>query len=125
MLSEKRLEEIVRQKICQDETLGDQAGGSGHAGHSSYTLDEIKTPEKTSLKGKECWKIEYHYTVTVTTEFTYYPDNPPYTYKYQKTIHVDDGGNVIQESDREGGLTSLPWDPDKLLDMDDLESNDS
>jgi hypothetical protein len=115
MFSEKRLEDIVHDKIGQDEKLGDQVGGSGHMSFVSSSIDEIKKPEKAMIDGKDCWKIEYHYTVTVETEFTYYPDNPPYTYKYGKTIHVDDDGNLISESGREGGMLNLPWDPDELI----------
>ena len=120
MFSEKNLKDIVDKQISKDEKLGDQAGGSGHMSYVSYSIDEIKKPEKAKIDGKDCWKIEYHYTLTVETEFTYYPDNPPYTYKYGKTIFVDGDGNLISESGREGGMVDLPWDPDDLIDPDEL-----
>jgi hypothetical protein len=36
MFSDLKLKNIVNAKISEDETLGDQVGGSGHLGYVTY-----------------------------------------------------------------------------------------
>lgn len=43
MFSEKEIKEIIKGKISQDENLGEQVGGSGHLGYTSYQIDHISS----------------------------------------------------------------------------------
>ncbi len=91
---------IIKAQIEGDERLGDRVGGSGHMGYVGYEIDGIEEPKKIETEKGTAYKITYHYTVSVTTEFTVYPDNPPHTYRYEKTITVNDEGKVIETSER-------------------------
>lgn len=97
MFSEKEIRDIVNTKICQDEDLGEQVGGSGHLGYKSYKINQINKPEKIQTdNNQEIWRITYSYTVYVETEFTYYPDNPPREYRYKKTIFLDRNRKFVE-----------------------------
>jgi hypothetical protein len=100
------LREIVETQIARDERLGTQTGSSGHMGDVGYTLDAIEEP----VRNEEGWAVTYRYTTTVTTEFTIYPDNPPYEYSHEKTIILDDDGNVVSEGAKR--LLSTNWEPE-------------
>ena len=91
--SKAEIEKIVRNKIESDEKLGDHAGGSGHMAHVSYELVQISDP----IKINEGYKIDYEYKIEITTEFTYWPDNPPQTYLNQKSILINADGKIISE----------------------------
>jgi len=110
MFSDAELKEIVDAQIRKDETLGEQAGGSGHLGYVEYEIDEISPPKMVETEEGQGWQLTYSYTLVVTTEFTYYPDNPPYEYKYRKTVVVDNKGELIKESPKEAIGTNLPID---------------
>lgn len=112
MLSESEIEDIIKNKIDQDEGLGDQVGGSGHLGYVSYTIDNISQPKRVETDKGDGWEITYDYTLIVETEFTYYPDNPPREYKYKKTIILDNNGKIISESPKEA--TNSPFSPPVL-----------
>ena len=86
------IEQIVRKQIESVEKLGDRAGGSGHMGHVSYRLDKIVT--RTLEDGNT--EVTYDYTLMVETEFTYYPDNPPYETPVSGNIILDSNGNLIE-----------------------------
>jgi hypothetical protein len=101
MFSKSELWNIVNTKISQDETLGEQAGSSGHLADVSSEVKDISEPKKVETDKGQGWEITYFYAIHVTTEFTYYPDNPPYVYRYKKTIVIDDKGNIIKESKKE------------------------
>ncbi|MFX1517164.1 MAG: hypothetical protein ACFFC6_12750 [Promethearchaeota archaeon] len=96
MFSEQEIREIVNNKICQDEDLGEQVGGSGHLGYKSYRIDQVNKPEKIESDNEELWRIIYEYTVYVETEFTFYPDNPPHEYKYRKSLFLDNNGKLLE-----------------------------
>jgi hypothetical protein len=85
MISKDKIENIVKQRIETDEKLGDQAGGSGHMGNVSYRIDNIDTREIEDGK----MEIAYKYTLITITEFTYYPDNPPYESSRENTVIID------------------------------------
>ncbi|MFC2118814.1 hypothetical protein ACFLTI_04645 [Bacteroidota bacterium] len=93
MLSKEKIKEIVISRINQDEKPGDQGGGSGHMSHVDCEINEISEP----VKEDNNWKIVYKYTKYISTEFTYYPDNPPYEYPCTKEILLDKKGNVIDK----------------------------
>jgi len=71
----------IERAVCKDieekEQLGDQASSSGHLSFVSYQLDYTKEP----LLTPNGYLVEYGYTLIIETEFTYYPDNPPYENK--------------------------------------------
>ena len=97
------LKAIVIAHIRRDEKLGEKGGCSGHLSQTSYNLAQIETPRRIQHPSGAAWKVIYHYTVCVETEFTYYPDNPPYEYAYRKMIIIDGDGKIIEESEKEGG----------------------
>jgi len=93
MFSIDKIREIVELQIKKDEKLGNQAGGSGHLSHVDFEINSIDDPVKTG----ENWKIKYAYTTIITTEFTYYPDNPPYEYKHSREIIINSNYQIIEE----------------------------
>ena len=109
--SEKRLQEIIEAQIAEDEKLGSQSGGSGHLGDVGFVLDGIDEP----VRRGGGWEVTYRYTLIVTTEFTIYPDNPPYEYGHEKTITLDDEGEVVSEGERR--LVSTNWEPEVPPDL--------
>ncbi len=89
-MDQETIEQLVNQQINKTEKLGTRSGGSGHLGHTSYRIDEIKTRDLGGGRSE----ISYTYTLMVETEFTYYPDNPPYESTYSGVIVVDKEGNI-------------------------------
>ncbi|MBN1198216.1 MAG: hypothetical protein JXA23_02610 [Bacteroidales bacterium] len=85
MLTEERILEIVESQIAATEKLGYQGSRSGHMAHVSYRIDQIRTlpPEKGRME------IEVDYTLLTETEFTGYPDNPPYETPCLTSLIVD------------------------------------
>lgn len=65
--------------------LGEQTGGSGHKGFVSFRLDEY---DQQKLKDGKT-EVSFKYTIFTETEFTYYPDNPPYEDHYEAIIKID------------------------------------
>jgi hypothetical protein len=102
--TDQRLQEIIEAQIAKDEKLGSQSGGSGHLGEVGYVLDGVDEP----VRRGEGWEVTYRYTTIITTEFTVYPDNPPYEYGHEKTITLDDEGKIISEGERR--LVSTNWE---------------
>jgi hypothetical protein len=102
MLPKSKIEKIVTRVITRDEKLGSRAGGSGHSGYSSFVINTLGNPSKTPFKGRSAWEITYHYTLTIETEFTQYPDNPPQEYKYEKRIIIDQNGRLLREFPKKG-----------------------
>ncbi len=91
MFSQEEIEEIVNNIIKQDEKLGEQVGGSGHLAHNSYKIDKIETEILIDNR----LRINYNYTTYIETEFTCYPDNPPYEYQHSGSIVINDNKNII------------------------------
>ncbi len=91
MLTENDILEIINQKIHSDEELGEQAGGSGHLGFVSYSIDDYTVTRISS----ELIEIKFKYTLITETEFTYYPDNPPHASHIEKKIFVNDKKEII------------------------------
>ena len=85
MITPEELEKIIRQKIESEEKLGEQSGGSGHMGYVDYDIEKIDEPVLTD----EGYSVNYAYTLIITTEFTYEPDNPPYRVPVSKTLLID------------------------------------
>ena len=95
MLTKDQIESIVRKWIADKEILGENTGENGHPANKDYELETIHEPESTSTG----WKVGFDYTVFVTTEFTAYPDNPPYEYPKKGVLELDRQGNLISEQE--------------------------
>lgn len=77
-----KIETSIRQHIESKHRLGDQAGGSGHMGNVSYELNNFDFKKLNDNN----YEVIFQYTLITTTEFTYYPDNPPYEDKYEERL---------------------------------------
>ena len=97
LFSNDKIREIVWSQIEKDVSPGEQVGGSGHLSQVDCKIDNVYGP----IQVPEGWEITYRYTVTITTEFTIYPDNPPWENIYEKTIVVDQKGDFIKISKSE------------------------
>ncbi len=93
MITTEAVEAIIRKHITATEKLGHHGSTSGHMSHIGYSLDEF-TFEETE---ENTISIKYSYTTVVETEFTYYPDNPPYEYHYKKEMIIDKEHNIISD----------------------------
>lgn len=102
---------IIWKQIEKDESLGEQVGGSGHLSYTDCKIDSVDELKKVP----EGWEITYRYTVSVTTEFTIYPDNPPRKNEYEKTIVVDEKGDVIKT--RKTEIISSNWESVEPVDF--------
>lgn len=92
MVTGEKIEILVGAEINKREKLGFQRGGSGHMGHVSYRIDAIRLTEC----GKGITEIVFDYTLMVETEFTCYPDNPPYEYPASGVIRIDTDGKLVE-----------------------------
>jgi len=75
----------IEAHIKSKHKLGDQSGGSGHKGYVSFRLDDYEVREMGDSKTK----VSFSYSIITETEFTYYPDNPPYEDHYEGLIKLD------------------------------------
>lgn len=64
--------------------LGEQGGGSGHKGYVSFRVDDYEVHDIEDNKTE----VSFKYTLITETEFTYYPDNPPYEDRYESKIII-------------------------------------
>jgi len=93
VISKEEVEKLIRSYIEKIENLGEQSGGSGHLSFTSYQLIEF---DHKKINDDQV-KARFTYIVVVDTEFTYYPDNPPYETEYEKKIVIDKEKNIISE----------------------------
>lgn len=94
MFKKDEIEVIVKQHIESIEKLGDHGSSSGHMGNISYKLVSFSFSETEDGNVK----VNYSYTTFVETEFTYYPDNPPYEYNYEKELMIDKNKNIVSDN---------------------------
>jgi hypothetical protein len=83
---------IVWKQIEKDESPGEQVGGSGHLSQVDCKIDYVDEP----IQVPEGWEITYRYTVSITTEFTIYPDNPPWENVYEKILSSMKKGSSLK-----------------------------
>ena len=88
---EDKIEQAIKQYIESTHKLGDQAGGSGHMSNVSYNIDEFNFKEQADGN----IELMFKYTLITETEFTYYPDNPPYEDHYEKQLLLNRELNII------------------------------
>ena len=81
----EEIESAIKSHIESRHRIGEHSGGSGHKGFVSYTIDEYdhKILDNGNIQ------VSFKYTITTETEFTYYPDNPPYEDKYEEVFLLD------------------------------------
>lgn len=84
--------QLIKKRILsfveEQEQIGDQSSGSGHMAFISVEIDDnfvIKPRENSEF----AYAIDFTYTKTIDTEFTYYPDNPPQIYVYSQRCYCD------------------------------------
>lgn len=107
MFSQAQVEKIVRKNIEKNERLGNFTDG-GVSAYASYNLDQVSDPRKIKIDNKDCWEIDYEYSILMT-EFTYIEENNSREYHYQKKIRVDKKGNVVFEDEKEV-IADFTWD---------------
>jgi len=87
-----KIRQAIEQYIAGEHPLGEGAGGSGHLGHVSSRIDEFSYTEK-----ENGYLVTFKYTILTETEFTYYPDNPPYEDRYEASINLDREFRLVRD----------------------------
>jgi hypothetical protein len=90
----QQIEKAVRDLIESNHKTGTHAGGSGHLGHVDIDIGHIDH----SVQNDGTIRVHVKYTLTTTTEFTYYPDNPPREDHYEQELLLDKDFRLIRES---------------------------
>ena len=107
-LNKEEILKVVWNQIEKDVSPGEQVGGSGHLSQVDCKIDIVYDP----IRVQEGWEITYQYTVTITTEFTIYPDNPPWENTYEKTITVNQKGDFVKVNKSETIASNIiPFEP--------------
>ena len=101
MLTQSQIKKIIQQQISKEHKLG--TTGKEHLAYTTYIINKITT-QKTNTSQIQ---ITYQYTISIETEFTTEPDNPPYTYTYEKTITLNQQGQIIKETPKKLLKTNL------------------
>jgi hypothetical protein len=116
MTTRQEIESIIRKHIESKEKLGHHGSTSGHMSHTGYSLDEYSFEEIEDAK----IRVKYSYTTVVETEFTYYPDNPPYEYYHEMEMLLDKDMNILSDKVLETNTNfdiDLPTDEDMLFEV--------
>ncbi len=112
--TENRIRTYIENWLKKHHNVGESAGGSGHLGSVSLS---ILSTELT--KSKDRIIAEVQYDISVETEFTYYPDNPPKFTKYNRRFEFDGVGELNRIHDSEVLSTNMEFDLPDLLDVED------
>lgn len=111
---ENRIRMYMENWLKIHHKVGESAGGSGHLGSVSLS---ILSTELTKSNGRIITEVEYE--ISVETEFTYYPDNPPKFTKYKRKFEFDAAEKLDRIYDSEVISTNMEFDlPDLLDDQD-------
>lgn len=89
--TDKEILSIISSYIENIEKIGYQSGGSGNMGYVDYKIDKYEIKD---LSGDN-YEIKFDYKIFIETEFTYYPDNPPYEYSHCRTIIINSKKEII------------------------------
>ena len=100
-ISINEVESMARKVIENDIHPGEQAGGSGHLADVGYTIDHLEWKE-----GTEKTEVRVFFTVSIITEFTIMPDNPPYDYRYKKDFYLTSKKDISDVKEKEPYLIS-------------------
>lgn len=94
MIEEENLKEKLTNYISELEKIGENRGGSGHLGYKSLEIKNISEMKENKQIYEELFVILVEYRIIIETEFTYYPDNPPYEYEKHLKIYIDNNGDI-------------------------------
>lgn len=104
-LTDKQIVTIIKEIITREENQGTHAGGSGHLADIGFRIDHLEIIRSE----KEFVRINFFYTVTISTEFTIYPDNPPYEYRKKNFAVINYDGEIIERGNKNYySLNELP-----------------
>jgi len=81
----------IKSWLREHHKIGDSVGGSGHLGSTALTIEKIKTSEGSTRR-----IVVVLYEISISTEFTCYPDNPPKYTRYSRTFELTDSGIVFK-----------------------------
>ena len=109
-----RIREYVMNWLKKHHNVGESAGGSGHLGSVSLSIIGTKL-----TKSNDRIIAEVEYDISVETEFTYYPDNPPKFTKYKRMFEFDGAEELVRVRDSEVLSTNMEFDLPDLLDDED------
>lgn len=84
----ERIASLVRDRGGQ----GTHAGGSGSLSEVDIYVEEVR---ETGREGSNIL-FECVYEKVVTTEFTIYPDNPPYVSRHRVVFSVSEEGEIVE-----------------------------
>jgi hypothetical protein len=110
MFSTSFIHAIVEKIITKSEMINKTSGGSKHLSQKTFKIEEISPLLPATHNKLNGWLLSFMYSITVETEFTYYPDNPPYEYKYLKKVLISDKGAILHEFPKEGGMKNRSID---------------
>ncbi|PLW92507.1 MAG: hypothetical protein C0592_10445 [Marinilabiliales bacterium] len=96
MLSKEEILQIILGIIEKQEGAGTHSGGSGHLSGLGIKIDKLNIKND---EGNIFAEVEYR--VIIESEFTYYPDNPPKEYRYQKSFLLSETGKLLSETDKQ------------------------
>ncbi len=82
MYTDEQIKKAISTFIEKNHKLGQRAGSSGHLGFVSFKIDQIAPP----IEKEDHIEVCFDYTIITETEFTYYPDNPPYESYHSATL---------------------------------------
>ena len=108
MFTKVELEKVISDNIIKDENLGERAGGSGHLSSVSYKIERFSSEEIENGK----WKIDFTYSLITESEFTYYPDNPPYTTYFKNTIIINSETEITEDGGKkeDSEFLEIQWE---------------
>lgn len=109
-----RIRVYIENWLKKHHNVGESSGGSGHLGSVSLEIRGIKL---TKAESEIIANVEYD--ISVETEFTYYPDNPPKYTKYNRSFNFDEVGEIEKIHDSEILSTNVEFDPPDFLDDED------
>ncbi|MHA1576968.1 MAG: hypothetical protein ACTSU3_06370 [Candidatus Thorarchaeota archaeon] len=109
-----RFRNRIEDWLKKHHNVGETVGGSGHLGSVSLGVLLL---EQTESNGRIIVKVEYD--ISVETEFSYYPDNPPRYTKYMRIFEFDGVGELKKIHESEVLETNIDLDLPNLLDDDD------
>ena len=94
----KEIKTIIEGLILRDEKMGEQAAGSGHLAYKDFSINDIQI---LCQEAGGPTRVIYDYTLSTVSEFTVYPDNPPFEERFRKEILLNSAGEIISESKKE------------------------
>lgn len=82
---------IIEQYIQSNYIIGEQSGGSGHLASTDYHISGFRVQQIDGLH-----EIMADFVISISTEFTYYPDNPPSETRYKVRLLANNEGEIVK-----------------------------